>query len=44
VSDHRFPVLQRDLALIGAGIIIAAALVGAGIGAAVDVLIHRHRI
>ncbi len=39
----RFPSLSRDLALLGGGIIAAALIVGASIGAAVDVLIHRHR-
>jgi len=35
--------LQRDLALIGAGIVVVSGLVGAAIGVAVDVLVHRHR-
>jgi hypothetical protein len=35
--------MQRDLALIGAGLLAVAAIVGAGVGVAVDVLVHRHR-
>lgn len=41
--SYRFPRMQRDLALIGGGIVVVAALIGAGIGVAVDVLAHRHR-
>lgn len=42
--NWRFPSMQRDLALIGGVIVVAAALVGAGIGVAVDVLVHRLRV
>lgn len=42
-TNWKFPNLSRDLAMVGAGIVAAAALVGAGVGVAVDVLVHRHR-
>lgn len=42
-QSWKFPSLSRDLALVGAGIVVAAGVIGAGIGVAVDVLLHRHR-
>lgn len=42
-GSWHFPSLSRDLAVIGAGIVVASAFVGAVIGVAVDVAIHRHR-
>lgn len=39
----QFPSLSRDLAIVGTAFLAVAALVGAGIGVAVDVAIHRHR-
>lgn len=38
-----FPHLNRDLAILGGGLVGAVALLGTGIGIAVDVLVHRHR-
>jgi hypothetical protein len=42
-SNWRFPDLGRDMAIMGGGIVVCAALIGAGIGVVADVLWHRHR-
>lgn len=38
-----FRKLNRDLALLGVAIVALGGLIGAGIGIAVDVMVHRHR-
>lgn len=42
-SSWHFQSLSRDLALIGGGIVVCAALIGAGIGVLADILVHRHK-
>jgi UPF0716 family protein affecting phage T7 exclusion len=41
--NWRFPNIGRELAIVGAVFLIVAGFVGALVGLAVDVLIHRHR-
>ncbi len=38
-----FPNLNRDLGVILGGLLASAVLIGAGIGVAVSVAIHRHK-
>ncbi len=41
--NFAMPSLQRDLAWIGAGLLATAAVIGAAIGVAADIAIHRHK-